>query len=89
MLEIDILFNLFPNDCMFITFTTKNSKYCSITYLIVIGHTHGLEGAWRWLVIHIIPLHWLFIHINLNGFVRPMANTPTMLYFCINNFLSY
>ena len=29
MLEIDILFNLFIKDCMFITSTVENSKECS------------------------------------------------------------
>ena len=51
---------------MFVISTTLNTKECSVTksdsnWVVVIG-LKKLD-YWCWLVIDIIPLHWLFIQI--------------------------
>ena len=74
MLKIDILFNLFIKDCMFITSTTKNSKGCSITKLIVFGHTHGLEEAWL-LVLASCLLFLLFSQEMLHYFLEVLLSS--------------
>ena len=43
MLEFDIFFNLFIEDCMFITSIIENTNNAALKILIIIGHTHGFE----------------------------------------------
>ena len=65
MFKIDILFNLFINDCMFIISTVENSKDLSTAKFDSKWAYYGLHYL-CWVVIHIKPLHRL--ESNFIGF---------------------
>ena len=68
--EINILLNLSIKDCMFVASITKNFEGCSIAKFDsnwVCSHAWGSFNYWCWLVIHIIPIHRLFIWIHTHS----------------------
>ena len=77
MLKINILFNLFIKDCMFFTSTTKNFSGC--LELIVMGHIHGFEEPWLFVLDgrpHHSPSLALNPNLHPNGFFYPIPNPP-------------
>ena len=81
-------------DCMFVTSTTKNSAWCSTTKF---DSNRAYSWAstsfdyWCWLVIHIIPLGWLFIQPQTRmDFSTPCrSHQLNHILPCINNLFSY